>query len=76
MYEWQEPRGLIPSRIHNPVVFEPGSIRDAFEDGKEFFFERVVPEEKQRAMKASLIENDEKLARLGHPKIRSRFQNY
>jgi hypothetical protein len=23
VYEWQEPRGLIPSRIHNPVVSIP-----------------------------------------------------
>jgi hypothetical protein len=62
--------------VHNPVDFELGSIRDAFEHGKEFYFERVVSKENQKATKASLIRHDEKLVRRGHPKFTSPFSHY
>lgn len=69
MDEWQEPRIIIPRTVHNPVTRELGSIRVAFEHGKEFHFESVVSREKKKVMKALLIRNDEILAHRKHPKF-------
>jgi len=65
-----------PNAVHNPVVFEPGSIRDAFEYGEEFRFESAVSKVKQRSMKVSLRRKDEKLARIGHPKFTNPLFSY
>jgi hypothetical protein len=42
MSEWEARLTSHPEALHNPVVFSPGSIRDAFEYGKEFCIESVV----------------------------------
>jgi hypothetical protein len=76
MDERRETSTSMRQAVHNPLDFELGSIRDAFEHGKEFYFERVVSKENQKAMKASLIRHDEKLARRGHPKFTSPFSHY
>jgi hypothetical protein len=73
MDEWQEPLTGFPEPVHNHIVFEPGSIKDAFEGNKEFDFESVVSKEKKRAIKALLINNDQKLVKSGHPKFRTPF---
>jgi len=67
--EWEIPIKKLGIQ-HNPVCFEPGSIKNAYENSDRFSFETVVSKEKIEAIKASMADNDERLALLGHPKAK------
>jgi hypothetical protein len=43
--------------VHNPVVFEPGSIKNTFENGEEFSFDTSISKEKIEVLKSSVAED-------------------
>lgn len=71
LIEW----GRLPFEAeHIPAIFELGSIRDAFEQGQEFCFEKVLPEKKLRGLKTLVIEYDKAMALSGYAGGKRSFQ--